>query len=494
LNARACDVVERDMTIPDFRAGFTALNRFGFGARGDGDLAAAASDPRGFLKVELAQPGIALLEGPGMPRTALALQAMFADQGQKKAERDRQAAEAAAQPAMTAAGTAMAANPDTVAAPTEPPKQPAPEQIVYRTEVLARFQRVAQARAGLVERLVAFWANHFCVSVAKSNFLRISAGAFEREAIRPHVLGRFSDMLIAVESHPAKLHYLDNQQSIGPNSQAGLRQKRGLNENLAREIMELHTLGVDGGYTQDDVTSLARILTGWTIAGRAGKLGEPGTFVFNPNAHEPGPQILLGKTYAPEGTRQGEVALLDLARHPATAKHIATKLSRHFVADEPPLALVVRLAGVFSATDGDLKAVTLALIDAPEAWTAPLTKMRMPFEFLVAAMRITGRVPEDPGALLHPLAMLGMPFWTPPEPNGFPDTATAWASPEGMKLRLDVALQAASRLRDPPDPRELLDAIAGGAASEETRQAVARAETRQQGIALLLMSPEVQRR
>jgi uncharacterized protein (DUF1800 family) len=482
------------MAVPDFKVGFTALNRFGFGARGDGDLAAAASDPRGFLRAELAQPGIALLEGPGMPRTALALQTMFADQDQKKAERERMAAEAA-QPAMASDAT-MAANPNTTVASPPPsqtanmalPKPPSPEQIVYRAEALARFQRAAQARAGLVERLVAFWANHFCVSVAKSNFVRISAGAFEREAIRPHVLGRYSDMLLAVESHPAMLHYLDNQQSIGPNSQAGL------NENLAREIMELHTLGVDGGYTQDDVTSLARIITGWTIAGRAGKLGEPGTFVFDPNAHEPGPQILLGKTYPPEGTRQGEAALLDLARHKATANHIATKFARHFIADEPPRALVGRLAEVFRATDGDLKALTMALIDAPEAWTAPLTKMRMPYEFLVAAMRITGRVPEEPGALLNPLALLGMPFWTPPGPNGFPDTAAAWASPEGMKLRLDVASEAASRLRDPPDPRELLDAIAGGAASEETRRAVARAETKQQGIALLLMSPEVQRR
>jgi uncharacterized protein (DUF1800 family) len=488
------------MTVPDYKVGFTALNRFGFGARGDGDLAAAASDPRGFLKAELAQPGIALLEGPGMPRTALALQAMFADQKKKKAERERMAAEAAAQPVM-ATDTAMPGNrTTTVAPPPSPPgnkapqKPPSPEQTVYRAEALARFQRSAQARAGLVERLVAFWANHFCVSVAKSPFIRVSAGAFEREAIRPYVLGRFCDMLFAVESHPAMLHYLDNQQSIGPNSQAGLRQKRGLNENLAREIMELHTLGVDGGYTQDDVTALARIITGWTIVGREGRLGEPGTFVFNSNAHEPWPQILLGKTYPPDGMGQGEAALLDLARHPATANHIATKLSRHFVADEPPPALVAHLYGVFRATDGDLKAVTLALIDAPEAWTAPLTKMRTPYDFLVATMRITGRVPEDPGALLNPLSMLGMPFWTPPGSNGFPDTAAAWASPEGMKLRLDLAAQTASRLRDPPDPREMLDAIAGDAASEETRQTVARAETKQQGIALLLMSPEVQRR
>jgi uncharacterized protein (DUF1800 family) len=435
-----------------------------------------------------------------MPRTALALQAMFADEDRKKAERERMAAEAAAQPAM-ATDTSMAANPNTaVASPPSqpanmgPPKLPSPEQLVYRAEALARFQRAAQARAGLIKRLVAFWANPFLRLGGEEQFhpdqrrrfrTRSDPSTCARPFLRHAARRREPSGDAALSRQPA----IDRPQfSCGAPSEAGAQRKsRPRDHGVAHARCRRR-------HTQDDVTSLARILTGWTIAGRGGKLGEPGTFVFNPNAHEPGPQILLGKTYAPEGTQQGEAALLDLARHPATAKHIATKFSRHFVADEPPLALVGRLAGVFSATDGDLKAVTLALIDAPEAWTARLTKMRMPYEFLVAAMRITGRVPEDPGALLHPLAMLGMPFWTPPGPNGFPDTAAAWASPEGMKLRLDVALQAASRLRDPPDPRELLDAIAGGAASEETRQAVARAETKQQGIALLLMSPEVQRR
>ena len=188
-----------------------------------------------------------------------------------------------------------------------------------------------------------FWSNHFCISANKGELARMWAGSFEREAIRPHVLGRFADMLKAVEQHPAMLFFLDNQQSLGPDSRAGQNRKRGLNENLAREIMELHTLGVGGGYSQDDVTSLARIITGWTFAGRQGQLGAPGSFVFNANAHQPGAQQLLGKTYENDGLAQGEAALADIARHPSTAKFIATKFARHFVADDPPPALVARL-------------------------------------------------------------------------------------------------------------------------------------------------------
>jgi len=165
-------------------------------------------------------------------------------------------------------------------------------------------------------------------------------------------------MLKAVEQHPAMLFFLDNQQSIGPGSRAGRRSKRGLNENLAREIMELHTLGVGGGYTQADVTALAKILTGWTYAGRKGRLGAPGSFIFNANAHEPGAIALLGKRYDEPGLAQGEAALVDIARHAATAKFVATKLVRHFVADDPPPTLVARIADVFGKTDGDLRAVS----------------------------------------------------------------------------------------------------------------------------------------
>ncbi len=367
-------------------------------------------------------------------------------------------------------------------------------QKTYRAEALARIQRATIADCGFVEHLVAFWSNHFCISANKGQPARMWAGAFEREAIRPHVLGRFADMLKAVEQHPAMLFFLDNQQSIGPDSRAGQNRKRGLNENLAREIMELHTLGVGSGYTQDDVTSFARMITGWTYVGRKGRLGEPGTFLFNANAHEPGAQRLLGKVYDNSGIGQGEAALADIARHPATAKFIATKFVRHFVADDPPPALVTRLQGVFTKTDGDLRAMTVALVDSDEAWHAPLTKMRSPYEYLVASGRLLARIPEDPGLYLGGLNTLGQPLWTPPGPNGFPDTNAAWAAPEGMKLRLDIAARISSRIAPSIDPRDLLEVALADAASNETRQAVARAESREQALALLLMSPEFQRR
>jgi len=301
-------------------------------------------------------------------------------------------------------------------------------------------------------------------------------------------------MLKAAEQHPAMLFFLDNQQSLGPDSRAGQNRKRGLNENLAREIMELHTLGVGGGYTQDDVTSLARIITGWTFAGRQGQLGTPGTFVFNTNAHQPGAQLLLGKSYADNGVAQGEAALEDIARHPSTAKFIATKFARHFVVDEPPPSLVARLQEVFRKSDGDLGALAAALLDSDEAWQAPQTKIRSPYEFLVATGRLLMQLPDDPTRYLGGLNLLGQPLWTPAGPNGFPDTNAAWAAPEGMKLRLDIAAQVATRLADNVDPRDLLELVAADAASPETRRTVERAESRQQALALLLMSPEFQRR
>jgi uncharacterized protein (DUF1800 family) len=290
------------------------------------------------------------------------------------------------------------------------------------------------------------------------------------------------------------LFFLDNQQSFGPDSRAGQNRNRGLNENLAREILELHTLGVGGGYTQDDVTSLARVITGWTYAGRQGQLGTPGTFVFNANAHQPGAHRVLGKTHDAAGVAQGEAVLADIARHPSTARFIAGKFARHFVTDDPPPALVVRLAEVFSRTDGDLKALAVALVDSGEAWKAPQTKMRSPYEFLVAAGRLLAQIPNDPTRYLGGLNALGQPLWSPAGPNGFPDSNAAWAAPEGMKLRLDVSAQIASRLADGVDPRDLLELVAADAASPETRRTIERAESRQQALALLLMSPEFQRR
>jgi uncharacterized protein (DUF1800 family) len=536
----------------DSQAALVALNRFGLGARGgaSGDFVNAASDPRGFVKSELSRPNGILLEVPGLQSTPALGQAVFAYQDEVKKAREAaakagagasespppQVADARAQmrsPSLAAAASDIAGNssemklsettpsemkssemkpPETGADPMaaanalQPNAAMQPDaakqaqqplnviQKTYRAEALARLQRAMLADCGFAERLVVFWSNHFCISANKGELARMWAGAFEREAIRPHVLGRFADMLKAVEQHPAMLFFLDNQQSLGPESRAGQNRKRGLNENLAREIMELHTLGVGSGYTQEDVTSFARIITGWTFAGRQGRLGEPGSFVFNANAHQPGPQTLLGKVYEAGGLAQGEAALADIARHPATAKFIATKFVRHFVADDPPPALVARLQGVFTSTDGDLKAMTLALVDADEAWAAPLTKIRSPYEFLVATGRLLARVPEDSGLYLGGLNQLGQPLWSPAGPNGFADTNAAWAAPEGMKLRLDISAQVASRLGNNIDPRDLLEFFAADAASTETRRTIGHAESRQQALALLLMSPEFQRR
>lgn len=519
----------------DAQAALVALNRFGFGARGgaSGDFVNAASDPRGFVKAELGRPNGGLLEVPGLLSTPALGEAVFAYQAEVKQAREAAAKSgapaseappadarvqkrnlslnsaamdiAAKEPVMKApenagagatmaAGEAMQPNAMQPNAP-KPPQQPLNIiQKTYRAEALARLQRAVIADCGFVERLVTFWSNHFCISANKGELARMWAGSFEREAIRPHVLGRFGDMLKAVEQHPAMLFFLDNQQSLGPDSRAGQNRKRGLNENLAREIMELHTLGVGGGYSQDDVTSLARIITGWTFAGRQGQLGTPGSFAFNANAHQPGAQRLLGKIYENNGVGQGEAALADISRHPSTAKFIATKFARHFVADDPPQALVARLQDVFRKSDGDLRALTTALLDSDEAWQAPLTKLRSPYEFLVATGRLLARVPEDPGAYLGSLNLLGQPLWSPSGPNGFPDTNAAWAAPEGMKLRLDISAQFASRLGGNIDPRDLLEFAAADAASPETRRTIERAESRQQALALLLMSPEFQRR
>ncbi len=503
----------------DPQGALVALNRFGFGARGGAasDFSSAASDPRGFVKAELGRPNAALLDAPGLQPTPVLAQAVFDYQKDVKQQRENaartveaMASSSAGKPseAKAAAGEMQGASkadmmsngamPDAMSPKAAPPKEPPkPLNIIqktFRAEALARLQRATMAECGFVERLVTFWSNHFCISANKGELARMWAGAFEREAIRPHVLGNFGEMLRAVEQHPAMIFFLDNQQSIGPDSRAGQNRKKGLNENLAREIMELHTLGVNGGYTQADVTSLARIITGWTFAGRQAKLGAPGTFIFNANAHEPGPQKLLGKVYEDTGLAQGEAALADIARHPATAKFIATKFVRHFIADDPPPALVAKLEATFKKTGGDLRAMTLALVDADEAWRAPMTKIRMPYEYLVASGRMMGRIPEDPQRYLGGLNVLGQPLWTPAGPNGFADTNAAWAAPEGIKLRLDIASQISSRIADSIDPRALLDVVAGEAASAETRQTIERAESKQQAFALLLMSPEFQRR
>src|SRR5579859_813661 len=316
------------------------------------------------------------------------------------------------------------------------------------------------------------------------------AGAYEREAIRPHVLGRFLDMLTAVESHPAMLFYLSNAQSMGPNSVAGINNDRGLNENLAREALELHTLGVRSGYSQADVTSFAKVLTGWTLISTLVP-AHGGEFVFFKRLHEPGEQVVLGRHYRDTGFEQGRSVLADLAAHPATAQHIARKLAVHFVADEPPQALVDKLAERFIVSDGDLKEVAKALIGADESWTPRRTKLKRPFDWHVGALRLTGARGVI-ARFMNGQALLGEPLWRPPGPNGFPEHEAAWI--DGLAQRVDVTNSFASRIADRIDPVALLDEGLGPLASSETRDAVARAGNRVQALTLLLMAPEFLRR
>jgi uncharacterized protein (DUF1800 family) len=337
---------------------------------------------------------------------------------------------------------------------------------LYLDEVEARVRAAVTTDAPLRERLTHFWSNHFTVSGIRPVAAGI-VGAFEREAIRPHVTGRFVDLLLAVERHPAMLLYLDNALSIGPDSMAGRLRGKGLNENLGREILELHTLGVDGGYTQDDVIALARILTGWSVARL--NAAHPGTFHFYERAHEPGAKTLLGRRYAEAGEQEGVAALTDLANHPATAQHIATKLARHFIADEPPRDAVARIARAFHDTGGDLARVTEAVLREDAAWRTPFAKVRAPGDLVIAACRATGFIP--PALLLAgSLRTLDEPPVFAPQPSGWPDSAASWVSPEAVLRRAQWCEAFATRMPEPPDPLSPahLDVVEGVAFSSKS--------------------------
>jgi uncharacterized protein (DUF1800 family) len=458
-----------------------ALHRFGFGPRAE-TIAVIASDPQGALAAELDRPNAGQIVDPGLLSSDAAFRAVFEFNAARAAQ-----AKLAAHPAGVGnPGMELVSDKAEKSTPGEPDQEPLPRRN-FLAEAKARIDAARGAEIGFVERLVWFWSNHFCVSLDTSAM----AGGYEREAIRPHVLGRFVDMLLAAESHPAMLIYLDNALSIGPDSVAGINRGKGLNENFAREILELHTLGVRTGYTQADVISFAKALTGWTLRNPVSDPDIGGRFVYIPRAHEPGAQTVFGKTYPDNGVGQGRAVLCDLARHPATATHVATKLATHFVADDPPAGLIDRLARCFRDTDGDLKEVARALIAAPEAWVPQRAKLKRPGEWLVAALRATGQA-GDIRRFVGAEALLGEPLWRPPAPKGFPDDNASWL--DGLAERLEIANTFAQRLGPSLDPAVVTDAVLGPLASVETRQAIARAESRPQALTLALMAPEFLRR
>jgi uncharacterized protein (DUF1800 family) len=331
-----------------------------------------------------------------------------------------------------------------------------------------------------------FWANHFTVSLRRGEVAPVII-PFIREAIRPYVTARFVDMLFAVMKHPAMLMYLDNASSVGPDSQDGLRGHRGLNENLARESLELHTVSPEAGYTQQDVTEYAKILTGWTFDMNL----NPPQFVFRLNTHEPGPKKLMGQTF-PHGAAGGVAALAWLADHPATHHHLATKLVRHFVADTPPPDAVARIEAVLRDTRGDLKAASLELTRLPGAWQ-PLTKLRSPMDYVIAVMRALDFSPDKRPDINGVMANLGQPALNAPLPNGWPDTAAEWNGSEAMLRRVDWSYTVSAHATD-ADPMQLATDALGPFARADTLDAIRHAGSRRDALTLLLASPEFMRR
>ena len=470
-----------------------ALNRFGMGPR-PGSIAAVEADPRGALIAELDRPSAGLLAAATLPSSSKALRTVADADARRQAQATvaRRKQQEAKQQQMSEAPAMMEGaeqGAKEIAAKSAAEAVPDPRRAIYLEEAKTRIEAALGAETGFVERLVWFWSNHFCVS---ANKIISMCGAYEREAIRPHVLSRFSDMLLAAEGHPAMLFYLDNLGSMGPNSTAGINRTRGLNENLARESLELHTLGVRSGYTQEDVISFANVLTGWTWVPAGDNPEHGGEFTFNPRLHEPGAQKVMGKVYDEEGVEQGRAVLRDLAAHPATATHLATKLARHFVADTPPPALVERMAKVFLDTSGDLKEVARAMVVSDDSWTQPPTKLKRPSEWVVGMVRAIGNVQIDPVRFTNGQTLLGEPLWRPSSPKGYPDDEASWI--DGMGRRLDIANNVAERVAGRVDPQDVIENVLGSSVSPELKDAVSRAESRQQALALLFMSAEFQRR
>lgn len=353
----------------------------------------------------------------------------------------------------------------------------------YQAEAAWRIRHAATTTNPVRERLVRFWANHFTVSVERGTIWPV-AGAFEREAIRPHATGRFADMLLAATRHPAMLMYLDNAESIGPNSPAGIRRKRGLNENHARELLELHTLGVDGGYTQEDVQAMAAILTGWGLD------REAGTFRFDENQHEPGSKMLLSTSYTEAGEEEGRLALENLAAHHATAHHLAVKLARHYIADEPPDAAVAALTRGFIESNGSIVHVMRLLVSREEIWSAPDSKLRNPDDIMAAVLRSYPEMGEvEDRQLVNALRVMGQAPWAAPSPAGWPDDGYSWAGPQAIMLRLSWLRRAAADLSKRGATAERIAGL-----GEVTGRIMATSDNKAEILFLALASPEFQRR
>ena len=480
------------MSAADSLQAAIAAHRFGLG---EASLATVGPDPARWLESQIGPADAP--RGEGLLNTSQALAHVAAERAERRERKARpppEMNEASAAP-QAAAALALGAH--------------------YREVIVAdarsRLLTAATTQRPFAERLQWFWANHFTVSLAKGT-ARGLVGAFERDAIRPNIAGSFEQLLLASTTHPAMLRYLDNVQSAGPNSTVVARLARrnngtndkaprvtGLNENLAREVLELHTLGAESArgaspvYTQADVTQFARVLTGW----RVGYQESDDSRRFDAAWHEPGPKTVIGRSYA-EGPQALRQVLHDLAYHPATARFVATKLARHFVADDPPATLVDRLADVYQRHDTQLAPVYRALIASPEAWRPQAAKLKTPEEFVVSSVRMLSIDPRffERGNAQSAAAVgtLGQRLQAAPSPAGWSDRADDWLGPDAVWKRIEWATRTADRLGGSVDARSLAVRSLGPLLSTETRTQLDRAADGSQALALLLMAPEFQRR
>lgn len=485
-----------------------ALNRFGYGLKRS---ERAPSDPRGFLlnQLERFDPEPLAIAG----RDTMAEKPGEVLEMLRRLRRQRQANQAAGEGIESM--DAMEAG--------RPPRNTAdafnglPDEVrqsyrrageALRSDIGLRTNLTIASDTPFAERLVHFWSNHFSVSAQKPG-THYQVANHEFYAIRPHLTGKFADMLKAAVLHPAMLIYLDQFRSVGPNSrfqQGRARQRQrgsdrpdlGLNENLAREILELHTLGVDGGYSQADVTEFARALTGWTLAGlrRMERFSQdkPNGAAFAAPAHEPGTRRIMGRSYRDTGADQAIAVLDDLATHPSTARFVATKLARHFAGDTPPEGLVSRLEQDFIRTDGDLGSLSRTLVAAPEVWAQGPVKYRQPFEWMVSILRLTGIDNLNARRISGGLDQLGQLPWRAPSPAGYDDVEGSWAGPDALFRRVELAERIARGTRGDDILERAEAAFPGGALSDHTSTWLARAESGQQALGLLMVSPEMLRR
>ncbi len=485
-----------------------AAHRFGLA---EANLNTVGSDPRGWLAQQIGPADAPKAVQGDQPLSSAQGLAVFANYDREQA-RERRMNKRETQATQPNASMNAMDSMTPMSTPAAAPQAMLGNELrkVEQADVRIRLSNAATTQRPFAERLALFWFNHFTVSTVKQR-VRTVAGSFEREAIRPHIGGKFEAMLQAAVTHPAMLLYLDNQQSAGPNSQVAQRRGRsmamsaadgetprrlGLNENLAREVLELHTLGAaaarSGAYTQTDVTAFAGVLTGWRIAPDA----SPGQVAshFEVNWHEPGSKTVLGQRYATGADDLARV-LTALARHPATAQFVATKLARHFVADEPPPALVDRLAQTFLRSEGDLPTVYRALIDTDDAWQPTPAKLKSPEEMVISSARMlqlgTAAFERQADA---GIGALGQKVMGAPSPAGFPDQAAEWLGPDAVWKRVEWATRVAERVGRRVDARALAQASLGPLLVAETQRQIERAADGPQALALLLLAPEFQRR